>query len=284
MSAILAAFLRRIPQSNQNALPIEQIANDEDTKLLRGYVLMLQTIGVVNLNENDSVQASSQTAKYMLESLASFVESGQTLVGDWQTRGVYRDSTSGALQNAPTFLHEMEKRRISILDSPPPVRNEEVAQVLIKRSNPTTGQSEFLLQYDTNADQYQLIGGRRKISDKTLEATIIREIEEELIDGLQLQRDYGLVLVAENLTPKPILSPTFGALSEYHFWIFHMRDLSQALSLHKNDQWVPIDDVLHGRVVKNNGETVLSTNNAIYKLINESIEGGLAGLEDSFSI
>lgn len=256
MSANLAAFLRRIPQSNQTALPIEQLANNEDINLLRGYALMLQTIGVVKLNENNLVQASSQTAKYMLESLASFVESGQTLIDDWETRGIYRDNTSGSLQNAATFLHEMEKRRVSILVSPPPVRNEQVAQVLIKRTNPMTGQSEFLFQYDANADQYQLIGGRRKITDETLEVAIIREIEEELVDNLQFPQDYKLSLVAEDLTPKPTLSPTFGALSEYHFWIFHMYDLNQTLNLHENDIWVPIDDIIRGRVINPNGETV----------------------------
>lgn len=284
MSVNLAAFLRRIPQSNQTALSIEQLADNEDTNLLHGYVLMLQTIGVVKLNENNCVQASSQTAKYMLESLASFVESGKTLVDDWQTRGVYRDNTSGSLQNAATFLHEMEKRRVEALDSPLPVRNEQVAQVLIKRTNPTTRQSEFLFQYDANADQYQLIGGRRKITDETLEAAIIREIEEELVDNLQFQQDYELTLVSEDLTPIPTLSPTFGALSEYHFWIFHMRDLNQTLNLHENDQWVPIDDVIRGRVINTNGETIVATDNAIYTLINDSIEGGLASLEDSFSI
>ena len=284
MSAKLAAFLRRIPQSNQSAVSLKQLAQDDNVHLLRGYVLMLQTLGAVRLNEHDCVQASSQTAKYFLESLASFVESGEQLIGAWETRGVYRDSASGPLQNAATFLHELEKRRISLLDEPPPSRDEEVAQVLIKRTNPETGQAEFLLQYDDNAGQFQLIGGRRKLTDVSLEATIIREIEEELEDDLRFQQHYELVAVAKNLTPEPSLSPTFGALSRYHFWIFHMCGLTQPLQLQPNDQWVPIDDVLQGRVIKKNGEMIESANDAIYKLIDETIEGGLAGLEDSFSI
>lgn len=284
MSDKLAAFLRRIPQSNQSPLSIELLAVDEDVNLLRGYVLMLQTIGVVNLNGNNCVRASSQTAKYMLESLASFVESDKTLVADWETRGVYRDSNSGPLQNAATFLHELEKRRISALDIASPVRHEEVAQVLIKRSNPETGKAEFLLQYDDNAKQFQLIGGRRKITDSSLEATMVREIEEELADDLRFQQHYELVLIAKDLTPEPSLSPTFGALSEYHFWIFHMRGLSRPLQLQANDQWVPIDDVLQGRVIKTNGEKVESTNDEIYKLIDKTIEGGLTSLDDSFSV
>lgn len=284
MSAKLAAFLRRIPQSNQTALSVEELAQDENVHLIRGYVLMLQTLGVVKLNGNDCIQASSQTAKYLLESLASFAESDVPLIGDWETRGVYRNSESGPLQNAATFLYELEKRRMSILDAPPPARDEEVAQVLIKRTNPETGKAEFLLQYDANAGQFQLIGGRRKLTDANLEETIIREIEEELENDLHFQQHYELVAVAKNLTPEPSLSPTFGALSKYHFWIFHMRDLSQPLQLQPDDQWVPIDDVLEGRVIKKNGETIVSANDAIYKLIDEAIEGGLASLEDSFSL
>lgn len=284
MSAQLAAFLRRIPQSNQKALSIEELAEGENVTLLRGYSLMLQTLGVIKQNGNNCIQASSQTAKYLLESLAFFVEAGEPIISDWETRGVYRDATSGPLQNAATFLYEMEKRRIAVLGEPHPSRNEEVAQVLIKRTNPETGKAEFLLQYDKNAGQFQLIGGRRKISDASLEETIVREIEEELQDDLRFQQHYELVAIARNLSPEPSLSPTFGALSKYHFWIFHMRGLKQPLQLQANDQWVPIDDVLQGRVIKKNGETIESANDAIYKLIDEVIEGGLANLEDSFSI
>jgi hypothetical protein len=278
MSKSLAAFLRRIPQSNQDTQTIESLADGLEPKLLEGYLLMLQTLGVVQFH-NGSVKASSQTAKYMLESLANTVENGQRLIDDWHTRGVYREK-EGVFQNAATLLFEMEKRRIALQENPPPSRREEVAQVLIKRMNPETGKAEFLLQYDKNANQFQLIGGRRKNVDDDLNVTMVREIEEELADDLKLTDDYQLVLVIDDLSPSPTLSPTFGALTEYHFWIFHMRGLKQNLSLQEHDAWVSLEEVLSGQVHWQ-GE-IVEANPEIYQLMNQAIEGGLAGLEDSF--
>lgn len=280
MSKNLAAFLRRIPQSNQDAQSLDKLAGDFEPKLLEGYLLMLQTLGVVQFN-NGSIKASSQTAKYMLESLANYVENGQKLVDDWHTRGIYRQE-NGVFQNGATLLFEMEKRRIALQDNPQPSRREEVAQVLIKRTNPETGGAEFLLQYDKNADQFQLIGGRHKELDGAIEVTMVREIEEELADNLKVSDDYELVLVIDDLSPSPSLSPTFGALTEYHFWIYHMRGLKKPLSLHPNDVWVAVEDVLSGQVHWE-GKLVVA-NPELYLMMNEALEGGLAGLEDSFRI
>jgi hypothetical protein len=280
MSKSLAAFLQRIPQSNQDTQTIESLAEGLDPKMLEGYLLMLQTLGIIQLH-NGSLKASSQTAKYMLESLATYVENGQRLVDDWHTRGVYREK-DGVFQNAATLLFEMEKRRLLLQDNPPPSRREEVAQVLIKRTNPETGRAEFLLQYDKNANQFQLIGGRRKEVDGDLHVTMVREIEEELADDLKLVDDYELVMVIDDLSPSPTLSPTFGALTEYHFWVYHMRDLKQELSLQEHDAWVSLDEVLSGQVHWQ-GE-IREANPEIYQLMNETIKGGLAGLEDSFRI
>lgn len=280
MSKNLAAFLRRIPQSNQDAQNLDSLAKDIEPKLLEGYLLLLQTLGVVQSNHG-FIKASSQTAKYMLESLANFVENGQKLVDDWHTRGVYREQ-NGAFQNAATLLYEMEKRRIALQGNPPPSRREEVAQVLIKRSNPETGKAEFLLQYDKNANQFQLIGGRHKAQDGEIAVTMVREIEEELADDLQLSHDYELVLVIDDMSPVPSLSPTFGALTEYHFWVYHMRGLKQPLSLQENDAWVSLDEVLAGKVHWNG--QIVEANPEIYLLMNQALENGLAGLEDSFSI
>lgn len=280
MSNTLAAFLRRIPQSNQDAKGLEALAEDIDISLLEGYLLLLQTLGVVQVNQG-LVKASSQTAKYMLESLANFVENGQRLVDDWHTRGVYREE-KGVFQNAATLLYEMEKRRIALQGNPPPSRREEVAQVLIKRTNPETSRAEFLLQYDKNANQFQLIGGRHKAIDGEIVVTMVREIEEELADDLKVSHDYVLDLVIDDLSPAPSLSPTFGALTEYHFWVYHMRGLKQALSLQENDAWVSLDEVLAGKVHWNG--QVVEANPEIYLLMNQALERGLAGLEDSFSI
>lgn len=280
-SQIIASFLRRIPQSNQDAIHIEYIAENTNPDILYGYALMLQTIGLVQLNSTKHIKATSQTAKYTLESLASFVENDLHLVDDWKTRGVHREANI-LLQNGATFLHELEQRRLALLKNPSPSRREEVVQVLIKRSNPETGEPEFLMQYDANADQYQFIGGRRSPNDESLEIAIIREIDEEIAGVFRYGIDYKLSLLMPDMLIPATLSPTFGALTEYHFTIYHMIHLKQPIRLQMNDAWVPLSAVLSG-TVNANGRMVTSTDNSLYRQIDQSVPGGLTELPDSFS-
>ena len=282
MQAALTRFLRNIPQSNQPPLAIDTIAPDEDKSVLLGVALMLKTLGIVKLDENHLIQATSQTAKYMLHSLASYVEAGLPLIDDWHTRGIDRDNSHNPLQNAATFLHMLETRRIEQQDNPTPSRSEEVAQVLIKRTNTHTKQGELLFQFDANANQYQLIGGRRSTKDKDLLATMIREIEEEVANDLVYQKDYNLTCVIKDLVPPVTLSSTFGALTEYHFQVYHMTGLSERVQMQPDDEWVPIDDMLAGYVINGNDVMIPFNTGDIYHLINKSLPGGLASLPDSF--
>ncbi|MEO1162922.1 MAG: NUDIX hydrolase [Chloroflexota bacterium] len=276
----IATFLRAIPQSNQDAVHIADLVDITNVDISIGYVLMLQTIGVVTLTEEGMVKATSQTAKYTLESLASYTERDLRFVDDWKTRGVHR-TDEGAFQNGATFLYELETRRLHLLDKPTPSRTEQVAQVLIKRTNPETEQPEFLMQFDENAQQFQLIGGRRSPNDATMQVAIIREIDEEVANSLRFGVDYKLALLIPDMATEPTLSPTFGALTEYHFTIYHMTDLRQPIILQPEDAWVPVDEVIHGRVHMDD-EIVTATDDRIYRQMDKLIDGGLAGLPDSF--
>lgn len=282
MSTQLANFLRRIPQSNQDARTLQQLAQGLDPVFLHGYTTMLQTIGVVQLDERGYIRASSQTAKYMLESLAYYLEADLCLVQDWHTRGVNRDQTHNPLQNGATLLHALEEQRARLMPDPQPSRTEKVAQALIKRHNPRTGRSELLLQFDENANQYQFIGGRYRASDRHPYYTLIRELEEELADDLQHQRDYEITLVAEDITPTKILSPTFGALTEYHFWFYHVHRLKSPLRLTTHDQWVPLDDILAGYVRRADGTVVQFNDVSLYHALDAALPGGLKNLPPSF--
>lgn len=278
----IAAFLRQIPQSNQDAIPIKQLADDVHTEMLYGYALMLQTIGIVKIDDAQQIKASSQTAKYTLHCIASYVENDLQWVDDWKTRGVHR-LDGGMLQNGATFLHELELRRVSILDTPAPSRNEEVVQVLIKRTNPNTGHPELLMQYDENADRYQLIGGRRSPDDENSEIAIIREIEEEVSNTLVYNKDYQLAAILSDMAVEPTLSPTFGAFTEYRFTVYHMTHLKQDIELQDGDDWVAVENVLSG-MVNANGQEVIAADNSLYQQIDRAIEGGLRNLPDSLRI
>lgn len=283
MSRELAEFLRRIPQSNQDAQPVATILPDANPELLQGFALVLQALGAVRMDADGCIQAASQTGKYFLMSMASYVEAGVPLIDNWQARGLYPDGTPDPLQNAATLLYAMETRRSTLLNDAPSVRDEQVAQVLIKRQNPTNGHGELLFQYDANAKQYQLIGGRRKDTDPDLRYTIIREIEEELADDLEPEQHYQLHPVISGLQLPPTISPTFGALTSYRFEIFHMTGLERSLKLQPEDVWVPISQVLAGYVEDQNGQQIRFSANDLYQLINQSLVGGFQGLTSSFN-
>lgn len=291
---LIPNFLRNIPQSNQDAQSIAMIAdhgaNDEQLALLVGYALLLQTLGVVEISlgqpiNETMVKAKSQTAKYALTSLASYVESDQQLVDDWRTRGVQNLPDSDILQRGAKLLYAMESRRLDLIPDAPPSRIVKVAQVLIKRTNPRNGKPELLFQFDKNAGQYQLIGGRwsERDGDDMLK-TIVREIDEEVeASDIVYERDYQLELIAADVSPTPTLSPTFGALSQYHFWFYQMIKLSKPLILQEEDQWVPVEQVLAGYATSDNGTQYPFSFMDIYEAMNEAVAGGLLNMPDSFS-
>jgi len=291
---LIPEYLRAIPQSNQNAQTIPQIMgddlDDETLAMLVGYAFALQTLGVVQIKTGETfaqmqIQAASQTAKYALISLASYVESGEQLITDWHTRGVQNLPDDKLLDRGAKLLYAMEAQRIDRIPDAPPSRIVKVAQVLIKRTNPKTGQPELLFQYDANAGHYQLIGGRwsERDGDDMLK-TIVREIDEELeASDIQHQRDYQLQLIAGDVSPTPTLSPTFGALSKYHFWFYHMTDLKKTLTLQEDDQWVPVQQVLGGYVINDEDEKVPFSFTEIYEAMDKAVPGGLLKLSDSFA-
>lgn len=287
---MIAQFLRHIPQSNQDAQALATLApEDADTQtmaLLYGVAVMLQMWGIVQIEAHGNLRethlkATSQTAKYMLMSLAEYVEHGVTIVDDWKTRGIHDEQT--LLHNGATLLHALESRRLQMMPDAKPARHERVAQVLITRRNPQTQQAELLFQYDDKALRYQLIGGRWRPDDgdDTL-TTMIREIEEELPhNDLMYGETYQLRRVITGMVTPPTLSPTFGALTEYTFDIFHMSGIGQPLILGDDDQWVPIEQVLTGYVRQAGGEAVPFQQDRLYRQIDEQV-GGLATLPSSF--
>jgi 8-oxo-dGTP pyrophosphatase MutT (NUDIX family) len=271
MQANLVAFLRNIPQSNQDAQTIEALVGTQDAPFMRGCAVMLQAFGAVIL-EGDSIRASSQTAKYWLNSLADMLAHGVPIVTDWKQRGLYPTHPQNPLQNGATFLRWLEEQRLHWLPSPTPSRQTGVAQVLIKRTNPETGEAELLFQYDHNAQQYQLIGGREAEGETNLQ-TIVREIEEELTTVLRYGDDYALACVVASYIPPLSISNTFGALTQYHFTFYHMTGLKRTLALGEGDRWIPVLEAL-------TGTTALDP--TLYRALDALLPNGISGLDDSF--
>lgn len=279
MSLRFAQFCRAIPRSDESAKALVEFS-DGDSATLQGYVDCLHLLGAIHIDSVGSIRASSQTAKYLLESLANYAEADLKLIADWDTRGIQRNGD--ILHNGASFLYALESQRIHQQKTPKPSRVESVAQVLIVRKNPQSARVELLFQFDANANQYQLIGGRRKDHETDLEMTIKREIEEELVDALQWGRDYQLRLIAADMILPATISPTFGALTEYHFAIYHMLDLQKDVTLSPDDLWVPVEEVLNGYVTHPDGRQFTFNDHTLYRLMDETLMGGLSQLPSSF--
>jgi len=280
----IAEFLRHIPQSNQNKQTICEITqavnSDGDIQMLYGVVWMLSVLGIVRLDETNPtsealIQASSQTAKYALMSIADYIERDATIINDWSTRGIQEN----ILGNGATFLQALEQARLDRFEDIRPSRRVKVAQVFIKRINPQTDKHELLFQFDENANQYQLIGGRWSEKDgDDLEVTIVREIDEELpLNQLPYPETYQLDLLLENFAVNGAISSTFGALTHYTFWFYHMAHLMVDLKLQPEDHWVSLDMVLNGVVLKD-GERYPFANADIFQRIDKALPKGLLGL------
>lgn len=240
METVPVRLLRTIPPSNQPAQPLAALVGEAQVSLAQGFAQALAMWGLVSL-EGDHIRASSQTAHYALLSLAEWLESGQPIITDWNTRGVHH----APFENGASFLYLLERHRLNTLPFATPTRRERVAQVLIKRTDPETHAPQILFQYDHNAQRYQLIGGRfSPTRDTTLEDTIQREIAEELNSDLHPPKDYTLRLLAADLRTPPVLSPTFGALTEYTFHFYLMTNLRHPLTLNPDDRWINLDEAL----------------------------------------
>ncbi|MCU0511429.1 MAG: hypothetical protein MUE40_02550 [Anaerolineae bacterium] len=281
--AHLLHLLRHLPQSNQDAQTLAALAGTDDVPtlaLLHGSALLLHTLGMVDFDPaSQLIRARSQTAKYALASLAEYIAADLRLIDDWKTRGV----ENNLLHNGASFLYALERQRQKLQSSPAPSRREQVAQVIIKRRSPATGEPELYFQYDASARRYQLIGGRWSPRDGAdLLRTMIREIEEELPgQPLVYGQDYDLRLIMADYTPPALLSPTFGALTEYHFHIYHLVGLRRPLVLHEHDRWIPLPQVLAGHLYADD-RSAAGFSSEIYHAIEAHLPGGLAALADSF--
>ncbi len=239
--ALLAAWLRAIPQSRHDPKPLEALPGG---KIMgKGLAMMLQVWGAVELSER-GVRAVSQPAYYFLHSLAAWAEEPGAVITDWsQQKGAAQVT---GLEHGVSLVHFLEKARLARNPNARPIRSVTVAQILIIRpGSPPT----FLVQWDEQAQTYQLIGGRQKSDrgwDEPIRDTAIREVEEELHGQVSYEAgDFDVEELAAFQGPVR-LSPSFGALSAYHFTFFRAFGLPP-LVLHPEDRWVTRAELLAGR-------------------------------------
>jgi len=235
--------------------------------------LIIQHVG--NTQEL-KVKARSQTALYFLRSLAIYVRKHLALVSNWEREGVGTDlSLAHALSSGARFVYLMEHKRTVTYGDTSPIRKEIVAQAVIKARIRGKSEPVYLVQYDTHARRFQLIGGRKRLTDPDIDAVMQRELEEELAQNHLNPKDYELRKLASDLQLIEI-SPTYGAYSEYNFTIYQAFIKRRQLVLGPNDRWVTLAELLAGTTkdrqrISGNGTNYIAE-------LDKRLPGGLKGL------
>ncbi|MGQ9927824.1 MAG: NUDIX domain-containing protein [Chloroflexaceae bacterium] len=159
--------------------------------------------------------AVSPQAGWTLRLLSDLLDSGVPLIADWHSPGI---NLCQPLQHPGNLLAALEARRREVLPQAAPVREVEAAVGVISRAEGCNDR-RFLLAFDADAGAWQLPGGRRALNDPSIEATLLRELHEEL--GLRRTR------VPDDLTLRPLPpliavrdSPTYGVRTRTHLYPF----------------------------------------------------------------
>ncbi|MCO6450728.1 MAG: NUDIX hydrolase [Caldilineales bacterium] len=238
---LLADWLRAIPQSRHAPRPLEEMPGGQT--IGQGLAAMLQVWGAVELSDA-GIRAVSQPAYYFIHSLAAWAEAPGQVITDWsQVAGA---EPGQGLRHGSSLVHLLENERLARNPDAPAIRHTAVAQILIVRpGNPV----QFLGQWDMRAGYFQMIGGRQKVDldwEEPIERTAIREVEEELHG--QVSHDAGEFRLEKlaNFAGDMHVSPSFGALTAYHFTFFRAFDLPP-ISLDDTDRWLTRDELADGQ-------------------------------------
>ena len=253
-----------------------QNLSEEAASHATSYVLsLLKALGIVELT-NDEVLLRDQIASYLLKSIHWFVQHDLALIDNWERAGVSGSVTN--LFEAPArLLKAIEERRMQVAAErglvPTPSRIQPAAGALIKKT--LRGKAYFLHQWDGDARQFQLIGGKVRDNETPMMA-VRREACEELAGDIS----HGEHFEIEALVPEPVvdrdISRTYGALTEYHATPFFLKFKIEKLMLGPHDKWISIDEMSAKETSV--GERVAQWG----MLYDAAISGGLAGLPNSF--
>jgi hypothetical protein len=193
-------------------------------------------------------RATAFTSSLFLRSLAAYSRAGRPIVSNWERLGIKQGLCDvHEFLSGPQFLYMIENQRTAADSNSPPIRTTIVVKALIRAGTQKGFAPSYLMQFDPNARQFQLIGGHKRSDDKDVQTAMIREVEEELNrNSLHHPKDFDLQEVT-TLTQREI-SSTYGALTEYqlHYFSIVFRHPRQ-LALGPNDRWVSEAEVLAGQ-------------------------------------
>lgn len=206
---------------------------------------LMCAIGAVQIEPGgDAIRIPTFVAGLFFQLLDALGRRGEPLTIDWAAIGVTESSCHG-LGRGVDLVAAIERHRLATTSDPTPLREVHAAVGLIGGRGPS-GERALLFHWDQNAGHWQLVGGRYEERDGSLQATLLREIAEEL--GCR-ELSEGVDLRLREIGPpfaEQWVSPTFGVLTRTIFQAFEVQFLSDLPPLTATARWMTESEILAG--------------------------------------
>lgn len=200
---------------------------------------VLQMLRLVQ-RADGGVVVDGEMARLFVRSMAAHLADNIPMALDWHARS---DGPADAAHGRQ-LLAAVETSRKGNVSNPTPVREIFAVNAVIKGQY--GGKDYLLMQYDEQAEQFQLIGGKREPEDRDAAHTLLREISEELnLPDLQIPRDLNFVPIGERFE-RISLSPTYGVVTSYHISFFHVVEMRFVPAVDRVTRWISMNAVRHG--------------------------------------
>jgi 8-oxo-dGTP pyrophosphatase MutT (NUDIX family) len=228
--------------------PPETLAGPQDIALETppisdDYQRAVQDIlALLGLIMPDTQTASNDMAFLFIQSLKAHLRDDISVEPDWSRPDPKMDKPPGT---ARALLKTLEQSRARRCQTPTPLRIIESAQGIIKARR--NNAPYYLMQYDREANQLQLVGGKIKTTDTSPSAALLRELHEELT-GIPISGWDQITLRPVNqVFDAQTFSPTYGVISRYRFHLFMVEGLQIEGDLTEDIRWVHEEDITAGQ-------------------------------------
>jgi len=224
-------------ESGEPAMDVSLAHLDEqDRSYVQAVHDVLHLLGALDTSfDGKRVSVSSVQAGYLMQMLLSLLNSGTSLVGDWQREGLSRGA-SHPFGRAVDLLGALERRRLEIISDAQPLRH--VCAAVGGSVRHEVDQPEYLMVWDEAARAWQLIGGRSELRDCSPRHTLLRELAEELYCPPLLEDIHVILGDLGTIIGSQRLSPTYGLLTHTTFHLYAVRFLGDLPPLHRDLRWV----------------------------------------------
>jgi hypothetical protein len=251
---IISSILSAIPSFDQEEVKISELIPHELPPKKRleilhqinGLLHTLAIFNVISITKSGKVKANTEVGTYFLRSFSRYIQKNLHLVSSWERPGLDQEFDIHTMMNwGSNFLYLMEHRRVKQFGDTEPIRFVDVVQVVIKARVAGNKEPLYLMQYDTKAHVFQLIGGIRKdtISDSdTIQSKLVKELP---LNNFVYGKTYKAKKISLQMAHETI-SPTYGAYSRYTFDIFHLSITLPFLKLGPLDKWVSYQEIRAG--------------------------------------